>query len=157
VRRFAHSLRFPHAPATEMCWRFNFAKLPEEERCCRHQLAAECRTESATTRSIAGSAPNTQSLRSCGQSFPPYVGVSFSNNQLYHRGHTWVRPRTNDGTLTVGLDEFAHHLVGHPDSVQLPVPDSEIESDGLAWRMMKTVMRFGFARRLTAQWSPREG
>jgi hypothetical protein len=39
--------------------------------------------------------------------------------------------------LTVGLDEFAHHLVGHPDSVQLPVPDSEIESDGLAWRMMK--------------------
>jgi hypothetical protein len=32
---------------------------------------------------------------------------------------------------------LAHHLVGHPDSVQLPVKGSEIESNGIAWRMMK--------------------
>jgi hypothetical protein len=47
-----------------------------------------------------------------------------------------VRPE-HDGTLTVGLDDLAHHLIGHPDSVQLPVKGSETESNGIAWRMMK--------------------
>ena len=64
------------------------------------------------------------------------MGVNFSNHLLYHRGHTWVRPE-KDGTLTVGLDEFARHLIGHPDSVQLPAKGSKIESNGIAWRMMK--------------------
>src|SRR5208337_1522026 len=53
-----------------------------------------------------------------------------------HRGHTWVRPES-DGTLTVGLDELAHHLIGRPDTVELPAKGSEIESNGIAWRMKK--------------------
>ena len=123
--------------ATEMCWRLNFAELPEEERRCRHQLAG---------RVAHRICPNAFDCRHCAQyaefaalpakTHASNVGVNFSKNLLYHRGHTWVRPE-DDGTLTVGLDELAHHLIGHPDSVQLPVKGSEIDSNGLAWRMTK--------------------
>lgn len=123
--------------ATEMCWRWNFAELPEAERRCRHELAG---------RVAHRVCPNAFDCRHCAQyakfaalparTLAPSVGVSFSDNLLYHRGHTWVRPE-EDGTLTVGLDELAHHLIGHPDSVRLPKKGSEIESDGIAWRMVK--------------------
>ena len=128
---------FRNHRATEMCWRMDFAELPEDERRCRHQLAGRVSHRTC---------PNSFDCRQCPQyakfaSLPERAvalngGVSFSSNLLYHRGHTWVRPES-DGTLTVGLDEFARHLIGHPDSIQLPTTGSEIESNGLAWRMMK--------------------
>ncbi len=121
----------------EMCWRLNFAELPEAERCCRHQLAGRVANRIC---------PNAFDCRHCAQyaefaalaarDCPSNVGVNFSDNLLYHRGHTWVRWE-DDGTLTIGLDEFAHHLIGRPDSVQLPAKGSEIESNGIAWRMKK--------------------
>ena len=117
----AHGLRFPHPPRR------------------RDVLAVELRGTAgsgtplpAPTRRQSGAQNLRQRVRLpplrpirrvcgvAGKSSRPNVGVSFSNDLLYHRGHTWVRPE-NDGTLTVGLDEFAHHLIGHPDSVQLPV------------------------------------
>jgi len=122
--------------ANEMCWRENFAELPEEERRCRHELAGrvesricgnafDCR-ECANYPNFAAIAANPRSN----------VGVAYSDQLLYHRGHTWVRPEW-DGTFSVGLDEFANHLIGEPDAVELPQPCEEIESDGIAWRMSK--------------------
>ena len=64
------------------------------------------------------------------------VGVNFSDDLFYHRGHTWVRPE-KDGTLTIGLDDYARRLIGKVDSVQLPAKGSETASNGIAWRMMK--------------------
>jgi hypothetical protein len=133
--RTAADVRSGHVDETY--WKLNFSELPEAERVCRHQFAG--RVEHRTC-------PNAFDCRHCAQyaefaalpeknpSFNP--GVSFSKDKLYHRGHTWVLPE-EDGTLTVGLDEFADHLIGHPDSVQLPILGSEIESDGIAWRMKK--------------------
>jgi hypothetical protein len=64
------------------------------------------------------------------------AGVSYSDHLLYHRGHTWVR-HDWDGTFAIGLDEFAKHLVGKPDAVKLPGVFDEVESEGIAWTMMK--------------------
>jgi len=36
----------------------------------------------------------------------------------YHRGHTWAR--TEGDTVVVGLDDFAHRLLGDVHAVQLP-------------------------------------
>jgi glycine cleavage system H protein len=123
--------------ATEMCWRLNFAELPEAERRCRHQLAGRLPYR------ICDNAFDCRHCLKCAEfaALPARtpsrnVGINYSDKLLYHRGHTWVRPEC-DGTLTVGLDELAHHLIGHPDSVQLPVKGSEIECNGIAWRMMK--------------------
>jgi glycine cleavage system H lipoate-binding protein len=123
--------------ATEMCWRLNFAELPEAERTCRHQFAGRVPHRTCD---------NAFDCRHCAQyehfaALPAKnsswnVGLNLPDNLLYHRGHTWVRPE-DDGTLTVGLDDFAHHLIGHPDSVQLPAKGSKTETNGIAWRMMK--------------------
>jgi glycine cleavage system H protein len=123
--------------ATQMCWRLSFAELPEAERLCRHELAGRVPSRICD---------NAFDCRQC-LKYPEFaklpattssqnVGISYSDSLLYHRGHTWVRPE-QDGTLTIGLDELARHLIGHPDSVQLPVKDSEIEYNGIAWQMMK--------------------
>jgi glycine cleavage system H protein len=123
--------------ATEECWRLNFAELPEAERCCRHQFAGRVAHRICPHAFDCRHCPLYAELAALPENIPSWnVGVDFSTHLLYHRGHTWVRPE-EDGTLTVGLDELAHHLIGHPDSVQLPVKGSQIESDGTAWRMMK--------------------
>ena|SRR5271166_2691113 len=123
--------------ATDMCWRMNFAELPETERRCRHQLAG---------RVLSRICDNAFDCRHCLKyaefaALPvktpsKNVGIDYSDQLLYHRGHTWVHPES-DGTLTVGLDELAHHLIGRPDSVELPEEGSEIEGNGIAWRMKK--------------------
>jgi glycine cleavage system H protein len=123
--------------AAEICWRLNFTELPEAERRCRHQLAG---------RVAHRICDNAFDCRHCAKyaefaalpskALASNVGINFSQDLRYHRGHTWVRPE-EDGTLTVGLDELAGHLIGHPDSVHLPTEGSKIESNGLAWRMVK--------------------
>jgi glycine cleavage system H protein len=123
--------------ATELCWRLNFAELPEAERHCRHQFAGRVAHRICDNAFDCRHCPQYAKFAALPERTPAgNVGVNFSNDLLYHRGHTWVRPE-DDGTLTVGLDELAHHLIGHPDSVQLPVKGSKIESNGIAWRMMK--------------------
>jgi len=37
----------------------------------------------------------------------------------FHPGHTWARME-GDGTVTVGLDEFGHRLLGEVEGVKLP-------------------------------------
>jgi len=64
------------------------------------------------------------------------LGLHYPDDRFYHRGHTWVRPEA-DGTLTIGLDELAGHLIGNPDSVQLPEIGREVELNETAWRMKK--------------------
>ena len=123
--------------ATEMCWRLNFAELPEAERACRHQLSGRVPHRTCNNAFDCRHCPQYAEFaalpaKAVGQN----AGVSFSDNLLYHRGHTWVRPE-DDGTITVGLDELARHLIGHPDSIEMPARGSETESDGIAWRMVK--------------------
>jgi glycine cleavage system H protein len=123
--------------ATELCWHETFAALPEAERHCRHQFAGRVPWRICD---------NGFDCRSC-KRYPDFAalpakpssqnaGVSYSDELLYHRGHTWVEPQA-DGTFTVGLDDFARHLIGKPDSVELPPAGTEIERDGIAWRMKK--------------------
>src|ERR1039458_661314 len=47
-----------------------------------------------------------------------------------------MRPE-EDGTLTICPDELAEHLIGSPDSIEMPEMGSEIETNGTAWRMKK--------------------
>jgi len=123
--------------ADEVCWRDNFSQLPESERHCRHELSGR------TGHRIC---PNAFDCRRCAD-YPWFAavpiperslnaGVDYSNNLLYHRGHTWVRSE-DDGTYTIGLDEFAHHLIGQPDALKFPRKGSDIQNNGIAWRMSK--------------------
>ena len=123
--------------ATAMCWRENFIALPEADRRCRHQLAGRVDFRTCDNAFDCRGCPNYANFAELPTSASPgSAGVSFSNKLLYHRGHTWVRPE-EDGSYTIGLDEFAQCLVGRPDSVKLPTQCEDIESEGIAWRMTK--------------------
>jgi len=123
--------------AIEMCWKADFAELPETERRCRHELAG---------RVISRTCNNGFDCRHCSQysqfaKLPAEemaldLELPYPKDRFYHRGHTWVKPG-GDGTLTIGLDELAQHVIGTPDSVQMPEVGSEIEVNGTAWRMRK--------------------
>ncbi len=42
-----------------------------------------------------------------------------------------------DGTVAIGLDELADHLIGNPDSFKMPEMGAELEINQTAWRMKK--------------------
>ena len=131
--------------AVEICWKAEFAQLPEAERHCRHELAgrvAERVCPNAFDCRHCGEYAHYAALPAGGTGIPACVGqaqtlgLNYPDNRFYHRGHTWVAPQ-DDGTLMVGLDDLAARLVGNPDSLELPPEGAEIQSDGTAWRMKK--------------------
>jgi hypothetical protein len=123
--------------AIELCWKSDFAELPESDRRCRHELAGKV---------ISRACDNAFDCRHCGKysqfAVLPATGLAtalalnYSDDRLYHRGHTWVKS-ADDGTFTIGLDELADHLVGNPDSVEMPEVGTELEINQTAWRMKK--------------------
>jgi len=64
------------------------------------------------------------------------LGLHYPDDRLYHRGHTWVK-KEDDGTLTIGLDPLSEHLVGTPDSIDMPACGAELDLNQTAWRMKK--------------------
>ena len=123
--------------AIELCWKSDFNELPESDRHCRHELAG---------RVISRTCDNSFDCRHCAKysqfavlparGMAHDLGLNYPPDRFYHRGHTWVKAEP-DGTVTVGLDQFADHLIGAPDSVEIPERGSEIELNHTAWRMKK--------------------
>jgi len=133
--RTARDFRTHHA--SQLCWTSDFAELPQSDRRCRHELAG---------RVISRACDNSFDCRHCekysqfavlpAKGIVSSLGLDYSNDRFYHRGHTWVKPEA-DGTVSIGLDELAHHLIGNPDFVQLPGIGTEIDVNGTAWTMKK--------------------
>lgn len=135
LRRTARDFRTHRA--IDLCWHADFAELPEAERHCRHELAG---------RVVSRTCDNAFDCRHC-EKYSQFavlpatgnvsaLGLDYSADRYYHRGHTWVKP-SDDGTVTVGLDELAHHLIGDPDSTQMPEIEDEIDLNQPAWGMKK--------------------
>lgn len=136
--RTAHELRT--RPATELSWNSDFAEIPESERRCRHELAGRVHSrtcENAFDCRHCANYSNFEALPDSGAGHE--LGITYSPNRLYHRGHTWVEP-DKDGCLTVGLDDLAEHIIGKPDSVEMPQVGAELDLNGTAWRMKKNGM-----------------
>jgi glycine cleavage system H protein len=47
------------------------------------------------------------------------AGYQLPEDRHYHRGHTWARV-LDDGSVAVGMDDFARRLVGNAERVALP-------------------------------------
>jgi len=129
--------------AIALWWKADFAQLPIADRRCRHELAGrvisrtcdhqfDCRTcENYSRFSVL---PATGYARD--------LGLDYPTDRLYHRGHTWVKPE-EDGTVSIGIDALADHLIGKPDSVKLPEPGDELEVNQTAWRIKKNGHEIG--------------
>lgn len=123
--------------AIDLWWRSQFAELPVSDRRCRHELAG---------RVLSRTCDNAFDCRHC-EKYSQYavlpatgnigsLSLDYADDRYYHRGHTWVKPG-EDGTVTVGLDELAAHLVGTPDSVRLPETGQQLVVNQTAWRIKK--------------------
>lgn len=135
IRRTVRDFRTHQA--ADLCWHADFAELPEQDRRCRHELAGRVTARTCDNAfdcrhcekySQFAVLPATGNLRS--------IGLAYPSDRYYHRGHTWVRLQ-EDGTVTIGLDELAEHLIGTPDSITMPAIGNELDWNQTAWRMQK--------------------
>src|SRR5208337_1725193 len=121
--------------AIELCWKSDFAQLPETERRCRHELAGRVMSRTCDNAFDCRQCSNySQFAVQSARGIVHDLGINYSKDRFYHRGHTWVKPE-EDGTLTIGPDELAERLIGSPDSITMPMMGSEIEINGTAWQM----------------------
>ena len=135
VRRTVDDFRTDHG--MDFCWHEHFSEMPPSQRRCRHELAG---------RVISRTCDNAYDCRHCEQyarfavlpasGNVSALGLKYSEDCYYHRGHTWVQP-ADDGTVNMGLDELAKHLIGDPDSVLMPEVGADVELNQMAWRMRK--------------------
>jgi Glycine cleavage H-protein len=123
--------------AIDFWWRSEFAELPASDRRCRHELAGRVISRTCDNAFDCGHCSKYSQfavLPATGN--VGWIGLDYPADRYYHRGHTWVKP-AEDGNVDVGLDDLATHLVGTPDSVEMPEPDEELEVNETAWRMKK--------------------
>jgi glycine cleavage system H lipoate-binding protein len=53
---------------------------------------------------------------------------------FFHHGHAWAKPGET-GVMTIGVDDFAQHLVGPVDAVDLPALGTELRAGAPAWAL----------------------
>ena len=124
-------------------WAAEFEDLPTEVRVCRHELTSEVKHRTCN---------HEFDCRSCtvhptflGKYNPEeeptpreqnVYGFMMPLDRRYHRGHTWVK-KGEDGTCTIGLDDFGTRLIGNPDAVELPEVGTQLQVNGTGWYMKK--------------------
>ncbi|RPJ85130.1 MAG: hypothetical protein EHM18_10900 [Acidobacteria bacterium] len=139
LRRSASRLRAKDKETT--VWEHQFHDLSSDEKACRHSMTGELKGREC---------PNAFDCRVCsthgqlicegqdtGSEPAEVAGLSYPGGRLYHRGHTWVEEQS-DGSVLVGIDDFASRLMGKPDKVVLPSPGQRLTANGAAWTARKS-------------------
>lgn len=143
LTRTVRALRQGRAEAIR--WAEDFHDLPGPSRACRHELTGEVARRTCARGFDCRTCEDHETFLSASPGPPPdaegaretdILGFHMPADRLYHRGHTYVHPEP-DGTVTVGLDDFASRLIGRPDKVLLPPPGSRLTVNGTAWRLRK--------------------
>jgi glycine cleavage system H lipoate-binding protein len=149
TRAFGRSLRDLRSRSEEKIrWHAEFHDLRSDARACRHELTGEvqhrtctnefdCRTCNAHPKYVALRAKEPEADSPAEETL---FGLTMPSDRMYHRGHAWTH-REEDGTFTVGLDDFGSRLVGIPDFVDLPAPGTRVRTSGTGWSMTKNGSR----------------
>jgi glycine cleavage system H protein len=129
-------------------WHQDFHDLPDCARVCRHVITGElnertcpngfdCRVCTRHEELVAESQARVEAGEKLTLPQPAVAtGFSLPLDRLYHRGHAWVRLE-EDGTATVGVDDFCSRLFGIPDKVELPVVGTQLHVNTPGWKMFR--------------------
>ena len=126
-------------------WESAFEGISHHSRPCRHELSGEvdhrtCENgfacgECSGHRKFIEEAANQNRLPVISQGKIAQIsGLSVPMDRYYHRGHTWVRPES-DGTVVIGLDDFASRVVGKVNTRELPKIGTKLRVNGTAWNL----------------------
>lgn len=53
----------------------------------------------------------------------------------YHQGHSWALPEAAGGVVKVGIDDFAHKLMGAPRALDLPPVGTQLRQGEPGWKL----------------------
>jgi len=70
---------------------------------------------------------------STGLATPKVEWFALADGLYYHQGHSWARPE-EENVVLVGIDDFAQHLLGRADRVDLPAVGARIDQGESAWK-----------------------
>ncbi len=130
----------------KVMWEATFEDLPKPARACRHSMTGQigdricpngfdCRL-CVTHEGLLSASTNSPGADTMPGTVEKMLGFDLPLDRYYHRGHTWARPE-EDGTITVGIDNFGARLAGSPDRVDLPPVGSAVEVNGTAWKFIR--------------------
>ncbi len=135
--------RFNSGSVDKLSWHDAFAELPNSVKICRHVINGElehricpngfdCRVCELHPQILLERAVNLAKVQNLRKVENSTFGLDMPSDRLYHRGHTWVK-KEHDGTLIVGLDDFAERIIGKPDTITLPEVGTELAVNGTGW------------------------
>jgi glycine cleavage system H lipoate-binding protein len=128
----------------QVSWQDAMRRRPALERTCRHSLAHriekracaydyECSTCDFDQFFEEVWTPKTMSVPSDMQEVK---GFAVPMGYYFHAGHTWARIESG-GYVRVGMDDFAHKLLGKADAFDLPLMGKELNRDRAGWGLKR--------------------
>lgn len=126
-------------------WHVDFDDLPYYAKVCRHVITGELKSRTCSNGfdcrvcelhlELAAAKTSIDNVAPIDVN-EPIFGLNMPMNRMYYRGHTWVQ-KEDDGTLTVGLDDFGQRILGKPEDVELPKVGTRLEVNGTGWYFKK--------------------
>jgi glycine cleavage system H lipoate-binding protein len=129
---------------------FDFASklrdLPADQRKCRYMLMGDVSYKLCANNYNCGACAYDQDMRYSVEMHPRILarrekakrvrarGFFIRKDYYFHPKHTWAKVMT-DGTIRVGLDDFAQGLVGRGDGIELPSVGKRVEMGRTAWQI----------------------
>lgn len=122
-----------------------FEALPESRRRCRHELARHCGERTCDNAFACGTCAWHRAFARKGPELPgaeepdgdrSVCGLRIPDGWGFDRGHTRVEPAA-DGTVRIGLDDFALRLLGRCDATDLPPVGTLVRAGEPAWEMRR--------------------
>ena len=127
---------------------FDFAmklrNLPANQRKCRYMLTGDVSYKLCPNNYMCGECSFDQAMQYSVEMHPRILarrekskrmrvrGFSLRRDFYFHPKHTWAKKMT-DGTVRVGLDDFAQALIGSIDGIRLPSEGDTITVGENAW------------------------
>jgi hypothetical protein len=129
----------------QVIWHATFEDFPLKTRTCRHELSGILKHRVCDNFFDCGICEVNKKLMEKGVTAAIFAGAGGDGNveilglnmpldRMYHRGHTWVK-REEDGTFTVGLDDFGRRLIGKQEEIILPEIGTRLHRNGTGWQV----------------------
>lgn len=74
---------------------------------------------------------------------PTQAGFAVPGGLFFHRGHAWAHLQTS-GEARVGMDDFAQHVIGRIDRIELPTLRARIRQGEKAFTIIQDQKRIDF-------------